>query len=272
MTKTAFFLALVIAALSNMPADAQVVRAFVSGHGSDTNPCTLTQPCRTYQRAHDSVPANAYIEALDPAGYQPVVITKGISIQGHGYSSIFQNASCGTCAAITVSVTTGEPVTLNGLLLDGVGTGSLGIYITSGPSVHILNSYVHHFQFGIYDQTTTSGSKLLIEDTVASDNSQYGFIVAPSSGTVKATLNRITANNNSTGVGNTSNTTIANSVLSNNTTAGLEADNPGTVRLAKTVISGSPIGVTGFFLSYGDNYLDDNTTPFAPGVSNIATQ
>ena len=71
-------------------------------------------------------------------------------------------------------------------------------------------------------------------------------------GTAKATLNRITANNNMYGVTTAGrhpltklghDTTIANSVLSNNTTAGLEADNPGTVRLAKTVISGNTTGV-----------------------------
>jgi hypothetical protein len=122
MTKAAaVLLALIVTAL---PAQAQQVRAFVSGTGLDTNPCTLAQPCRTFQRAHDIAPANALIEALDPAGYQPLVINKGISIQGHGYSSIFQTAVNGI--AITISVTTGDPVLLRGLFLDGGGTGEPG--------------------------------------------------------------------------------------------------------------------------------------------------
>jgi hypothetical protein len=194
MTKIAVLLTLIVTAL---PAHAQQVRAFVAGFGLDTNPCTLAQPCRTFQHAHDTIPANGLIEALDPAGYQPVTITKGITIQGHGYSSIFLTA---TGAAITVSVTTQDPVTLNGLFLDGGGTGQNGIFITSGPSVQILNCVVRHFGTGIADNTSTNGSNLLIEDTIASDNAQIGIGVFPGSGTVKATFNRITANNNSNGI------------------------------------------------------------------------
>jgi hypothetical protein len=117
MTKTAVLLALAVTALASMPAHAQgVARVFVSGLGLDTNPCTVTQPCRTFQHAHDTAAANGEIDVLDPAGYGPVVITKGISIQAHGFSGVTQTASCGTCAAITVSVTTADPVTLNGLV------------------------------------------------------------------------------------------------------------------------------------------------------------
>jgi hypothetical protein len=68
----------------------------------------------------------------------------------HGWGSISSEASCPTCAAITVSVTTSDPVMLNGLVLE-FGTGGIGILITSGPSVQILNSVVRHFQFGITD-------------------------------------------------------------------------------------------------------------------------
>jgi hypothetical protein len=50
MTKTAVLLALAVTALASMPAQAQPTRAFVSGLGLDTNPCTVTQPCRKMQR------------------------------------------------------------------------------------------------------------------------------------------------------------------------------------------------------------------------------
>ena len=51
MTKTALLLALIVTALASMPAHAQPLRVFVSGLGLDTNPCTVTQPCRTFQQA-----------------------------------------------------------------------------------------------------------------------------------------------------------------------------------------------------------------------------
>jgi hypothetical protein len=266
MIKTAFLLTLIVTTLASMPAQAQQ-RVFVSGLGVDTNPCTVPQPCRTFQHAHDISPANSEINALDPAGYSPLTITKGISIQAHGWGSITQPASCSTGAAITVSVTTGDPVTLNGLLLDGAGTGCFGIYITSGASVQILNSVVRHFQYGIYHiVANANGSNLLIQDTIASDNSQTGINIKTFTIGFKATLSRITANSNALGVDTAGNdTTIANSVISNNGGTGLNSGNFAVTWLAKTVISGNFTGVTvagaGTVKSYGDNYINDNTLP-----------
>jgi hypothetical protein len=138
MTRTAFILALIVTALAS---SAHAQRVFVSGKGLDTNPCTVTQPCRTFLQAYDTTSANGEIDVLDPAGYGPLTITRGISIQAHGF---------GGSPGITISVSTPDPVTLNGLLIDGAGTGTYGVNITSGPSVQILNSVVRHFTFGIY--------------------------------------------------------------------------------------------------------------------------
>jgi hypothetical protein len=191
MTKTAFLLTLVVSAFASMPAHAQ--RVFVSGFGRDANPCTETHPCRTFQVAYNNVPANGTIDVLDPADYGPLTITKGISIQAHGFGGIA--VSCSTCVAITISVTAFEPVSLNGLLIDGGRTGFYGINITSGPSVQILNSVIRNFaNVGIND--SRGGSNLLIEDTIASDNSNVGIVVTGGN----ITLNRITANNNFFGV------------------------------------------------------------------------
>jgi hypothetical protein len=158
MTKTAILLALAITALVSSAAHAQQ-RVFVSGHGLDTNPCTVTQPCRTFQQAHDTAAVNGEIDVLDPAGYGPLTISKGISIQAHGFGGITMTAGSPN-AAITINVTTSDPVTLNGLLIDGGGTGYFGINITSGRSVQILGSVVRHFFLGIYDETSTGGSDL----------------------------------------------------------------------------------------------------------------
>jgi hypothetical protein len=142
------------------------------------------------------------------------------------------------------SLLTGDPVTLDGLLLDGAGTGFCGVLITSGPSVQILNSVTRRFfQSGIIHNTSTNFNTLLIEDTIASDNLNIGFTIRPSGGSVNATLNRITAINSQTGVagGVNSDTTIANSVISNNSSVGVQSE--GVIWLAKTVISGNGNGV-----------------------------
>jgi hypothetical protein len=237
MIKTAFLVALTVTALASMPAHAQ--RVFVSGLGLETNPCTVTQPCRTFQQAHNTVAVNGEIDVLDPAGYGPLTITKGISVQAHGFGEITATSG-GT--AIAINVTTADPVSLNGLIIDGGGTGGIGIDIQSGPSVEILNSVVRHFQVGIRDFTTTPGSNLLIEDTIAS-NSGSGITVNPIGSNGRATLNRITANNNQRGVSNAGAAMqIANSVLSNNSQDGLSTGG-GVTWLAKSVISGNTNGL-----------------------------
>jgi hypothetical protein len=275
MTKTAVLLALAVTALASMPAHAQ--RVFVSGLGSDSNPCTVNQPCRTFQQAYNTAPANGEIEALDPAGYGALTIAHGIIIQGHGWASISTQASCPFCSAITVNVTTSDPVTLNGLVLDGVGTGYSGININSGPSLQILNCVVRHFTaYGIAFSTNTSNANLLIEDTIVSDNPDTAILVDTNFATnVRATLNRITANNNKRGLTiRAVTTTIANSVMSNNSEWGL-ATGVAVTWLAKSVISGNTQGINigGTVNSYGDNYIRDNTTPVTGGsLTPVTTQ
>jgi Right handed beta helix region len=273
MTRIAFLLTFIVAALASVPAHAQ--RVFVSTHGLDTNPCTVAQPCRTFQQAYNTVLANGEIDVLDPGGYGPLTMNfGGVSIQAHGFAGITQTASCPTCAAITINLINGDPVMLNGLLLEGGGTGYFGIRITSATSVTILNSVVHHFQYGIADGRSTGN--LLVEDTTASDNVLAGIVGGNPQGgsTVKSTLNRITANNNQWGINIfANNTTIANSVLSNNSNSGLLC--ACSAWLAKTVISGNTYGVNlagGEVFSYGDNYIRDNTTPVFGSLTPVTTQ
>jgi hypothetical protein len=224
----------------------------------------VTAPCRTFQQAYNTVAANGEIDALDPAGYGPLTITHGISIQAHGFGGISQPASNGT--AITVSVTTSDPVTLNGLLIDGSGTGQNGIYITSGPSVQILNSVLRNF-FGaaINDASSTNQSNLLVEDTILSDSGN-GIVINPQGGefaNVNVTLNRIAANNNQYGVfADGGITMIANSVISNNFQTGVNNNSSrALVLLAKNVINRNGLGVGGSASAvvgtYGDNYIND---------------
>jgi Periplasmic copper-binding protein (NosD) len=115
-------------------------------------------------------------------------------------------------------------------------------------------------------------------DDEPSRNVQEGIVVAASGTTPQATLNRITANNNGIyGVDvYRSHATVANSVMSNNKQAGLTIVNFGTIWVAKSVISGNSRGVElggGTVNSYGDNYINDNTTPvFGGSLTRVTTQ
>ena len=61
-------------------AQAQFVGTCVSAAGNDANTCDCTQPCRTFQRAHNQTLSDGEVTMLDPGSYGPLTITKSISI------------------------------------------------------------------------------------------------------------------------------------------------------------------------------------------------
>ena len=96
------------------PAQAQNARSFVSGHGLDTNACTLPAPCRTFAAALLVTNASGEIDVLDPAGYGALTINKAISIVNDGV---------GTAGVIVPSSGTG--ITINAGTNDAVSLRSL---------------------------------------------------------------------------------------------------------------------------------------------------
>ena len=84
MTKITTLFTLLVGALacslSAMPAQAQRARVFVASYGNDSNPCSFTQPCRTFQQAVTVVAVSGEVTAIDSAGFQPVNITKSVTI------------------------------------------------------------------------------------------------------------------------------------------------------------------------------------------------
>src|SRR5437899_3309371 len=107
-------------------AQAQATRTWVSGVGDDANPCSRTAPCKTFAGAISKTAAGGEIDALDPAGYGAVTITKSITIDGGG----------GQVASVLVTGTNGivvqagptDVVTLRNLRINGIkGTPSGGL-------------------------------------------------------------------------------------------------------------------------------------------------
>src|SRR5262249_54412423 len=65
-------------------AQAQANRTFVSGQGSDSNPCSLAAPCRSFAGALAQTNAGGEITVLDSAGYGTVTINKSVTITNPG--------------------------------------------------------------------------------------------------------------------------------------------------------------------------------------------
>src|SRR5258708_14267360 len=90
MTRTIFIgaaLALAVT-LPAVPAQAQSIRTFVSTAGSDSNPCSLTQPCRHFSAAVAATAVGGEVDALDPGAYGSFPILPAITIQGQGGSHV----------------------------------------------------------------------------------------------------------------------------------------------------------------------------------------
>jgi hypothetical protein len=217
--------ALTLAAIGSASSiQAQNYRSFVSSTGSDSNPCTLPAPCRSFQRGHDVTNAGGEVDALDSAGYGTLNITKAISIIGNGQAGIL--ATCSFCVGVFINAGGVDAVNLRGLVIEGAGTGNTGIQYGIAGSLSVENCVIRGFTFaGIYQITDSNSvpATLHVSDTLISDSPKAtGIFIAPSSGTSGA-LNRVTINLQKSGVvislpkaSDSSDFTVSDSVFADN--------------------------------------------------------
>jgi hypothetical protein len=144
------------AVLPAIPAQAtSLTRTFVSSAGSDSNPCSITQPCATFARAYSLTTASGIIAALDPGKYGPVTITGPVTINGYGWAAITGPASGN---AITINANSSDKISLIGLEIDGANAvNSIGIELNSGGSLTVRDSAIQNFtRYGILFQPNAS--------------------------------------------------------------------------------------------------------------------
>ena len=161
-----------VCAFQAASAHAQPTRVFVAAQGSDSNPCTFAQPCRTFQRAHNVVAANGEIDVVDPAGYGTLVITKAISIQGHDFSGMTVGSG-GT--GIVINAGTNDVVHLRGIIIEGAGVGQNGIYFISGRSLTIDGVVVRNLTGSGIALGPTVNSRIAISNTYVSHTGINGL-------------------------------------------------------------------------------------------------
>ena len=184
----------VAALLAARPASAQANRTFVSGHGTDTNPCSIGAPCRTFQHAHDQTNAGGEITVLDPGGYGSVTINKAISIVNDGIGEAGVTTAS-AIAGITINAGPNDVVNLRGLTLVGQGVGTDGIAFNAGSALNVENCTIGGFvNRGILVST---GASLNVSDTSLTGNGLSGTFITPSgSGSVGAVFKRVQARKN----------------------------------------------------------------------------
>jgi len=154
---------------------AQASRTWVSGVGDDANPCSRTAPCKTFAGAISKTAAGGEIDALDPAGYGAVTITKAITIDGGG----------GQVASVLVSGTNGivvqagpsDVVILRNLRFNGIGTGINGIRFLSGKDLNVENCFIFGFTTNGIDVALNQATAASVHviNTVLKNNGQVGI-------------------------------------------------------------------------------------------------
>jgi hypothetical protein len=280
------------------PAHAQATRTWVSGVGDDLNPCSRTAPCKTFAGAISKTFINGEIDCLDPGGYGAVTITKSITIDCTGtFGSILASGTTGV--TISIAVNANDPfrtVRLRGLSINGTGssgtigtrTGVRGVRILDAAVVEIEDTVISDFTTnGIADTRTSTGGKLLIRNSVVRDVT--GAAISPAGANPNnVSIENVHAINSGFGlaVGTGNKVSVARSVFSGNTTAGVEGDpgsqiglenslvsgnatglqSNGTMSLSNTSIFFNSTGITGATTSFGNNRIFGGAAGTAPTV------
>src|SRR6266487_1091693 len=140
---------------------AQATRTWVSGVGDDANPCSRTAPCKTFAGAISKTAAAGEINVLDPGGYGAVTITKSIRIiSEHIEAGVLVSGTNG----IVVNVASTDNVLLDGLDIEGLGTGLNGVQIIGGGSVVIRRTSINHFTGNGVNLIGTNNAKVFVQN------------------------------------------------------------------------------------------------------------
>lgn len=160
-------------------AQAQTARTWVSGTGSDANPCSLTAPCKTLAGAYNKTLTGGQINLLDANSVGSLTISKSITVDAS--ESFAGVLAIGGFNAITVNTAANDVVVLRGLTIDGnIQSGVNGIRFIQGGELHVENCTISNFgQKGISFEPTLANSRLFVKDTILRNNVGAGLSVQP---------------------------------------------------------------------------------------------
>jgi hypothetical protein len=255
---TAATLLIVLAFLSapgrrtRVAAFASAQRTFVSGLGSDANPCTRGAPCRTFGQAISQTNAGGEVIVLDSAGYGPVAITQPVSIVAP--PGVYAGISVLSGDGIDINVGPSDTVILRGLTINNQGSPGDGIHVNTGHTLHIESCVVNGFSngFGI----EFFGSNLEVKDSIVRGN-QDGIHVYPSSGTALAAIDATRLEMNSSDgltAREGSKVTVRNSTASGNGNAFVSfslTSAPSELNIESCVVANNGVGVVAQSASTG---------------------
>ena len=186
-------LSLAVSLMLSAGAQAQAFRTYLSGSGSDANPCTLAAPCRLLPAAIAAVVSGGEVWMLDSANYNsgPVNVDKSVTI-------LAVPGALGSVVALggnAINIATaGVKVALRNLVIvPYVGGGGIhGIMMSAGASLTVEKCLVANLpQIGI--QVRANGASVLVMDSVIRGNGGIGLAITDGA---RATVTRSTFSGN----------------------------------------------------------------------------
>jgi len=224
-------------------------RSFVSGVGLDSNPCTVTAPCRGFQAAVNAVDPGGEVVVLDSAGYGTMTINKSVQVVvPPGVHAGITSAGGGN--GVTVNAGASDVVTLRGLYLTRADTFNSGILFLSGAALFVENCVIEKFSAGIELQPTAT-ARVSIKGTVIRNSGFAGvFVQGPAGGATHALIEDSWLENVQTGLdarGN-SDVVVRNTVATGNSFAGYVSGNnpagsPARLTVENSVASNNVTGI-----------------------------
>jgi hypothetical protein len=251
------------------PAHAQASRTWVSGTGNDGDPCSRTAPCKTFAGAISKTAVNGIINCIDSGAYGTVTIVHSVTIDCHDVFAATL-ASLDGNVGFTINIPAGDPkdplrtVRLRNIDVAGVGAGMTGISIVAATAVILEDMEITGFlKQGINDMRAEAmGSTLAIKNSVIANNAGVGIAAGAQMNTV--VLDNVQSIKNAYGLAlaKTNAATIARSVFSQNSTAGIEADAGGQLMLDSSVVSynGTGISASGGAVAFANSDIVFNAT------------
>jgi hypothetical protein len=234
------FLAVVLGiCLYATPAAAQgVARTWVSSFGDDANPCAPTAPCRTFAGAISKTAAGGEINVLGPGGFGAVTITKSISIISTIQAGVFADGVNG----ITVNIGANDSVLLEGLDIEGYGTGHNGVTIIGGGKTMIRKCAIRNFTQSAVNLVGFA-ARVFVADSLLLRNNIGVNITTPGKENFAA---------------------VQGTIIDLSTATATQVTGSSTLQLSTTTLSGSPASITnsgGTVISYGNNIIRNAGSP-----------
>jgi len=260
MNKSRFTLHILAVAVIMLAAatatQAQATRTWVSGVGDDVNPCSRTAPCKTYAGAISKTAKDGEISTLDPGGFGTITITKSITINGggagQGYGSILSAlAPQGVLVNITDVNDVRKSVKLNWLDINGASTGTDGVRMIAGNTLHIENTFIDGMAgdgvdvaFSAVNNTAFSMRNVSIRNCVGAGVKMN----ANTTGTVGFSFNGIQVSKTGTGIDaqNGARGTVTGGTIALNTTgvSVTESGSDAEVNIVDATITGHVTGIS----------------------------